>query len=197
MKLIKKNQKSAKANKSAKVKAKEAKTETKTQVEAFQTINGKHVAIGPKGCALVLGNVLPSSVKIGEASNIVWASFKSAGVSARSLCDSHAKGKAMGQGLESFDAGCYVGNRGGNVTILPLKTAIAKRLVKPVKIKIDDGKKPVVGYVPSSWSKGQKAPSYIATESLPSGRVETFTVSKANPNEKTRNESLRHKVEIV
>lgn len=159
---------------------------------------GDVITLGTKGCGMVLGEVPESIGATGEAVTMVWSGFRANGVTARELCDVHASGKAYGMPFECYDLQCHVSNQGAPVIILPLKTALAKKLVKGVKFDVTPAKgKPftATGYVPFKWDAATRVPQYIAFQSKDwkAGRIETVKINDAT----ARNAGLIGKVVVA
>lgn len=155
------------------------------------------IGIGSKGTGFVVGGtVLPESANLdGKPTLLPWTSFKTAGVSARSLCDTHAKGKAVGGALTCYDAQCHLSEKGKPVLLLPLAAAIAKKVVRAIRVRaVRDGfDKVVTAYVRADWRESDKFPAYLASPDVPAGRMERGAIHEVG-GKPSRNAGLTYRV---
>lgn len=154
------------------------------------------IGIGSKGTGMALS--VPEGTPIdGTQVTFPWASFKTAGVKAIDLCNRHATGKPYGSGMACYDAQCHLSEKGQAIILLPLKTALAKGLVRPVKVSIarDGSSRIVTAYVAKSWKEAEKLPWYLATLDLPAGRIERAKIHEVG-GKASRNSALAYRVTL-
>lgn len=165
----------------------------KTKAATFTATNV--IGIGSKGTGMALA--IAEGTPMGEPVTFPWASFKTAGVKAVDLCARHAQGKPFGGGMACYDAQCHLSEKGQPIVLLPLKQALAKGLVKPLKVSIHrDGQSRIVtAYVRGDWKAAEKLPWYLATLDTAGGRIERAKIHETG-GKPSRNVALAYRVTL-
>jgi len=132
--------------------------------------SGRFIVVGNRGTAFCLGST--EAYAKGEDIQPRFPSPASAGIDFVTMGSLHAKGQPCG--IPAYDCCLFVGSA-SPVRIYPFSQAVEKGLVRAVDVTLS-GERGVV-YVSGDWKQGHKLPKFMATTSLPAGRVETRLIS--------------------